>query len=262
MDIKELPLIDTSEDGDWLEDSPAVQLDNLISEQLAQQHTEKGGAGSGFFGHAGRPGKKGGSASQGIAQAAFSKPASPPIDYLTSDFLQKNSHYLLSLNGDDVDAIRHYTGAACYEINAGLRGKRELTNTASHYAKALDHALENAPALDGDTIVYRGTQDKSAEDLGLKPGTLFLDKGFCSTTVNFVVAESRTSNKGSCLFKIVLPKGQKILYVEPLSASVGEKEIILPRNMHFRVKSVTKELTHEKLYRPYEYDVVELEAVS
>jgi hypothetical protein len=55
-------IISSDEDDDWMKSLPGYQSELSIHEALRKTHTEKGGPGSGFFQHAGRPGKQGGSA--------------------------------------------------------------------------------------------------------------------------------------------------------------------------------------------------------
>lgn len=53
---------DSDLNADWIKTGKGHQLEAKIHDELAERFKEKGGPGSGFYGHGGRPGQRGGSA--------------------------------------------------------------------------------------------------------------------------------------------------------------------------------------------------------
>jgi hypothetical protein len=107
----------------------------------------------------------------------------------------------------------------------------------------IDSMFEKAPALDSDTILYRGLSGVIADKLKDAPiGSTFVDKGFVSTTEMIEIAKDFTSVGGStkrAVLSITVPSGTKAMKVsrflkdEPRAAL--ELETILPRGLKFEI---------------------------
>ena len=154
--------------------------------------------------------------------------------------LSKDVHLKISqrqsseLNENQHGAINQYnmTGPV---MNKDLRNGK-----SSDLAKRLDGAFEKTSGLAGDVELYRIVGDPIFIP---KEGGSFVDKGFCSTTIDLKTASSLKgqlpgmSNKAT-IIKIVAPQGAKALCINNglgLSRFHGEQEVLLPRGCKFDV---------------------------
>lgn len=120
------------------------------------------------------------------------------------------------------------------DINGYLRGApKELNMDTARVVLTLDSAFDDAGhMLAQNATVYRGVRGTSAEFRGLSKGDVFKDRGYVSTSQRRAVAEGFS---GRTFVEIRLPKGQKFLI-----GSLGEDEIILPRDLQYKVVSRSK----------------------
>lgn len=159
-----------------------------------------------------------------------------------------------SLSSDEKKSVKSYTGNAYDAMNTYLRtgsfdnvyfGYGENRNTIEGYIKGCTSALEKS-RIKEDVIVHRGIGNGLCKMLNITPeqlskmsssdlvGTVFTEKGFCSTGV----AESDAW--GGVKMHILVPSGSKGMYVDPISTFKGEHELLLQRNSSFVIKSVSK----------------------
>lgn len=124
-------------------------------------------------------------------------------------------------------------------------GMNEDTMKAS--VSNLDSAIGKS-SLGKDTTAYRGTSLReyglqSSDDL--KPGVVLKDKAFTSTTTDLGVATGGYSSRDSVTLKMKVPKDAPALDMakerdgKALGEITSEAEVLLPRGMSFKVKSVT-----------------------
>ena len=137
-----------------------------------------------------------------------------------------------------LEAMAKYTDAGYRWINQQLRhGEGRLDPETAKDVDSLDRIL-NASSLPDDLVVYRGFRnDAISNSLKTLPGTIVSDKGYISTTLDVGLAAAYA--KGELVAEIHLPKGYKAAYVDRISASYGEREVLLPRGSRFKVVSVS-----------------------
>lgn len=152
--------------------------------------------------------------------------------------MQRTYHPYQSKLTDQVqESIRDFTDSFHIEVNEKLRGKsyrnpgrsRWTAEDNSRVVRDLDEAIANSPGLSSDTELWRGV-----DDVNFKPGQVFTDKAYTSTTVKKDVA----GFFGSHIVRILVPKGTKGLYVgKDFSENPEEAEFLLSRGMRYRVVS-------------------------
>lgn len=129
-----------------------------------------------------------------------------------------------TLNESQRSAVKRYTGSAYREINSALRGSRSAGAVSTNLSSAMR-------AMDHEFTVFRGTNISMSE---FTQGGLWQDKGFMSTAITPGASWSGVK------FEIVIPKGVKGAYVDPVSSHQGEKEFIIDKNTKFRVIEVDR----------------------
>ena len=111
--------------------------------------------------------------------------------------------------------------------------------------KAFDEEIDKVPGLPVDTLLYRGTRNRSAEKLfSLAVGEEFTDLGFVSTSLEYDTAEMFSRDVdvlSGVILEIEAPAGTKGI---SLAAYFGdtvdtETEVVLARGTTFVVKSKT-----------------------
>lgn len=206
---------------------------------------EKGGPGSGNFGHSGRPGVAGGSgggAGGGFAAGARRFEDGEVADAkLSSEFREWEGNITASQRY----AIRRYTGTYYEEINNKLRfdidpeeeGTRDLINND---IPNIDAALKASPGLAEDTVVYRGV----AYNPKLNVGDTIMDKGFMSTSADPEIAEGfATQFEGDeevAVFEINCAKGLRAAYVSNVGSNSVESEVLLARNTELSITNIIR----------------------
>jgi hypothetical protein len=80
----------------------------------------------------------------------------------------------------------------------------------------------------------------------LRVGSTITDKGFVSTSLN-------NPFSGNVRMKINVPKGTPAIYINGSTKYTGEEEVLLPRDLPMRVKSINS--------NPY-YHIIELEVIN
>jgi len=135
------------------------------------------------------------------------------------------------------------------------------TNTISELNRqmeSLDSVFKNSLfKLDSDIISYRGIIITSDFFSQLKPGDVFSDKGFVSTTIDKMVTDNFISSRrgvNNAFLEIRIKKGSNIIPAQiigdndgRLKIDVREDEIILNRNSNFRVISNTLQSRDNKV---------------
>jgi len=135
-----------------------------------------------------------------------------------------------------VVATEAYTGNAFNGINTTLRNHSHWQSPEQReIARTLDKAIEDAPALKDDMVVYRGTTGKVYDQLS-QIGKVFQDDGFGSATIAPQTAQQW--GRADAVLQILVPAGQKALPLGELSLTKYEAEVLLPRSMQFRVVGI------------------------
>lgn len=200
----------------------------------------KGGAGSGNFGHAGRPGSRGGSAS--VAGGTFR--AISTEEGARAWAGQHLSDWRAGLSGSQIDTLEEYTSEDYMVLNDHLRfGSAEdpvLTTMADKISSSMTPLSEN--------IVVHRQIDPDVVD-AIREGGIgggFSDKAFVSTALvldSFKQTDMFIDEPDS-LIRIELPKGTRVAYLGNIGSTTGityipeETELLLDRGQQFEVRSV------------------------
>jgi DNA polymerase III epsilon subunit-like protein/ADP-ribose pyrophosphatase YjhB (NUDIX family)/autonomous glycyl radical cofactor GrcA len=223
-------------------------------------------------------------APQGATEAPEESKASKAEFIKNSDFVDVLAEYYTTakqafnkgtLTKKDWDRVQSYFGSDSIAVNNFLRsGKRLwLTNdkdTIENVIKSIDDIFDVAGVeLPGNVIVFRGIYD--ADKLfpdGVKPGDVFDDLGYSSTSIKSDVARTFTNtDETATVLAITVPSGTKML-ANNTAIQAGqqkkEKEILLPRGLTFKVTSVTERTKPNKAYSflPETYREIAVEIVS
>lgn len=238
----------------WMFSEGYMRKDNVNKEiaELRQVIVKlKGGAGSGFHGHKGRPGLEGGSLPDDISTTVLSPIAAR--DYISKNF---SDNYVNSLLPNERGAILYYSNYGSAKINAYLRGdKTTNSDDLDTVISDLDSAFSKGE-LDKSITVYRGTN--LLQDY--KVGDTILDYGFISTTLAVDKAKSFAgwyedrNAKIISIFRIRLDKGTKVVCPDPLvsietDGSGLEQELVLQRQSKFRVIGISDKKINDMRYR-------------
>ena len=172
-----------------------------------------GGLGSGNFGHAGRPGERGGSSS---SRAPYS---------------QKT-----------LDAVQNYTGDS-QPINDALWSGQEIPSGWKDTASELSVAIKTSP-LPRDTRLYRAIPKEQLS--AMVPGTIFTSKGFVSTSRSIEITKRTLEEMGDdptdwATMRILAPVGTGGLDVNGALGAQHyfrwQEEVVLDARTRFEVIS-------------------------
>ena len=144
----------------------------------------------------------------------------------------------MALDERQIAAIKYYTAAGHSEINADLRGDGSGNPAIFTAIHQLDKAFEGAAATE-PLVTFRGIGSAYARELerrNVGVGAVIQDSGFLSTSMRIECARGfQTYLPGGLVFKILIPKGSKMLDLSPYSSNPDEREILLPRDTKLRV---------------------------
>jgi hypothetical protein len=159
-----------------------------------------------------------------------------------------NGAFVSSITEEETKALIKYKGSDFAGINMMLRQGNIPPELASMQKRVdnLDSLIDKAPPVAETFTTHRvitGSQFAASVE-GLERGWSFKDPAFTSTTADKSHAESRvriadSSGEKAVMMNIIVQKGQKGLFVEPLtkgkvgSSILGEAEFLLPRNSVF-----------------------------
>lgn len=223
------------------------QMEALVAE-LEAELRDAGGPGSGNFGHAGRPGEVGGSASSEsasvnavVAQITGTSAAWPVADTDVRQLgntqpVEVASHeWQSNLDPNAREAFRYFSLEGHMPINAQLRSGVDY-GQADRIAR-IDHALENAPSAPPPDVVWRGLNGEVGPFIkSVAIGDELELSGYQSATLN-----PRSASEFATDFPLMLEiKPKRGAYLEGVSRSGGEHEYLLPHNARFRVRGITR----------------------
>ena len=145
----------------------------------------------------------------------------------------------------EINAIQYYTAEGFGLVNRYLykghdKGiSPELDSMINSTIEALDSAFENTQSPFAYTV-YSGLSSRySAKKL--KPGEDYIFRGYISTSIDFTTAIDAFTesdwNDSVVVLQIEVAKGQKSIYVDPISSNAGEGETLLPRGSKIRIVS-------------------------
>lgn len=150
------------------------------------------------------------------------------------------------LDGESVTALEKYAGSAHSDINRFLAGKPipdYKIPVVEKYIAKLDDMITASPPLVTPTTVYRGIPGGSfvSRFPELSPGDVMKWEAFTSTSRNMHTARMFAGGQDGIIFEIQVPRGTKAVDVNATLSREGrdhvsfEKELLLPRDTHFKI---------------------------
>lgn len=148
---------------------------------------------------------------------------------------------------DDAElaALKDYTSHRYAKINRYLYKGHDEDATPdddewmADTITAIDSAFEDTQAP-FDYTVYSGLSERYSPDK-FQPGEQYVFRGYVSSSIDFNTAIGGFAGAGksrqAVVLQIEIKKGQKSIYVDPLSINSGEKETMLPRGSMIEVVS-------------------------
>lgn len=143
---------------------------------------------------------------------------------------------------DEIDAISEYTNEGYGLVNRYLYKGHDpdVTPEQDEYLarmiENLDSAFEETQAPFPYTV-YSGLSGRYSADK-IQPGSEYIFRGYLSTSLSFDVSiSSFAEGDNAVVLQIEIAKGQKSIYVDPLSEHQGEAETMLPRGSKIKVVS-------------------------
>lgn len=199
------------------------------------QEVHKGGKGSGNFGHSGRPGKVGGSASATVLS------------------------YVDTLDDDALETISRYTDDGYVRINQTLRNMDDPDDDIPniHIAKQvgiLDDVIDGAPPIEHD-VLYRMMRG-SVDDLGIDLWDMS-DYSFASTTysrksLDDIMSKMDDPPDSYTIWHISTKHVAGVngigAYIENASTQPDEREVLLRRNLTFSVTDMQQDGSNWTVY--------------
>jgi flavin-binding protein dodecin len=145
------------------------------------------------------------------------------------------------LTGDEENEIAYYTASSFKAINEALRaGRAETAGTSVRNSiAAIDSGLAKYP-LPMTIRTSRGVTSRmfnvdSPEELANEVGSLFVENGFMSTTVDAVPDPGFFTNPDDVILSLVVPAGTPALFLRALSMASGENELLLARGRTLQI---------------------------
>ena len=195
-------------------------------------HVKSGPQGGQFTSGSGGGGGSGVAATPEIKPSLPIKPSSAKFDLDVAAAALKGN-----VTPYELTTIKNYSGYAASNLNPALRKGKSLNTSHTRMTEALDSAIQKSE-LAQDVTVYRGLSSAASKmAFFATPGSVFSDKAYASTTVDKAVG--KRIGKGGVLLEIKLRKGAKALPIDGLSRYPEERELLLPRNTSYKVKSKT-----------------------
>ncbi len=147
---------------------------------------------------------------------------------------------------EEIQAIEDYTAESFGPVNRFLyKGhdpdtEPEDADAIENMIEALDSAFEETQAPFAYSV-YTGLSERYRAEK-IKPGGEYIFRGYLSTSIDFNTAiggftDSDWGNKKPVVLQIEISKGQKSIYVDPLSSNSGELETMLPRGSRIKIVS-------------------------
>lgn len=168
-------------------------------------------------------------------------------EYEVPDWLKNQSDETMNheLTRDQVDALRDYTHNGYKELNASMRQCPPnftcLEEFDREQVELIDTAIEQAGRFEDPVVVYRGMTGASEVLSAMQScigGDPIMLPSITSTSVNPEKAyEFTVQSSDNCLFHITAKTG---LYVESLSSTPGEEEVLKSSGTKYKVVAVQK----------------------
>lgn len=146
---------------------------------------------------------------------------------------------------EEIEAAKDYTTSSYAIINSRLRDSEgDLSKIKEQYVldtvQGIDSVLGKSK-LKSNIVVHRGAE----WDSRLAVGATIKDHAFVSTSTSEFTATMFAQYPKSVIYHIPLKSGSKASFVAPKSDKPQEQEVLLPRGLTYKVKSIT----HRSPYR-------------
>ncbi len=214
-----------------------------------------GGKGSGFRGHAGRPGEVGGSSSIGGSKAVSKEKEGSGKNKLggavSSGFSQADAEWKKNLSSKQKDAIQEYL--ADWETMRAADRKGQTYENLTHFTQA----VKNAPLV--DSPVYRGVTTRTdAEMKNFEAGSTFKLNAMSSFSGDSKIAEGFAADSAFSfkrpfiMMECKTPKTIRSIKGAGIgeffeSSSKTDKESIGMKGTKFRITRVEKSELYNKM---------------
>lgn len=143
-------------------------------------------------------------------------------------FFDENNSYIDSLDSEQYDTLVDYTGSGYVYINEALRNPDNASEEDTTACNVLSSIFTEKTELKDDITVVRTFGRHIEEIKDLEIGDEFTDNGFCST--RGLIQGNLTEN-----IEIRVPKGTRALYLENITETPGEFEVLLNAGTKFQV---------------------------
>lgn len=206
----------------------------------------KGGAGSGNFGHTGRPGHRGGSAGGGsVGGGKGDVKGGDAISGARRVETKEDIQKFLGGAGVNPDLeereeafLDEYKQEGYLYVNDDMRSGYE--GETEEQIWSIQDSIGFSEGVSESVVVYRGMHEDVFAGGGGVPkdltGIEFSDKAFVSTSLDASVGGEFAARAGErgIVMEIVLPKGTKALNMERWGAGT-ESELLLQRDLKFKI---------------------------
>lgn len=208
------------------------------------------------------------------------------IDKLTSESLvDKDLHYRICkivskndisfqqilknikhiVDNNCINWVNFYSLIGSYIFNQALRNNEMISKYMIDGINKLNNCISSSPSFDTDYYFYRFLEEDSFLKK-LKPGDVFTDKGFLSTTRDPFYSPGIDGEFGLILLKINIPKNKKGvgLFIENFSMFPQEEEFLLApgsklklisKNDNFKYYHINKDF-EKKIKKKYEFTFI------
>lgn len=143
---------------------------------------------------------------------------------------------------EELDAISEYTNESYGPINRFLYKGHDPEVTPEQDERIvqliqnLDSAFEETQSPFPYTV-YTGLSDRYSADK-IKVGADYIFRGYLSSSLDFNTAIGTFAGEdNTVVLQIEITKGQKAIYVDPISENPGETETLLPRGTKVKIVS-------------------------
>ncbi len=143
------------------------------------------------------------------------------------------------LDGEILSSVKDYANEGYERINGVLRGGSGVpTENEKKLIKNIDSAIESSDPIPVGIMAYRGVSGDFKEFL--LEHDEFIDRGYGSTSISGLVADSFANGSVFNRMEIMIPEGSKGLFMPaattpPDLSTSEEAEFLLPRNAKYKV---------------------------
>ena len=152
-----------------------------------------------------------------------------------------------------INWVNFYSLIGSYIFNQALRSNEKISNYMVEGINKLNSCIETSPSFDTNYYFYRFLWEDSFLKK-LKPGDVFTDNGFLSTTRDPFYSPGIDGEFGLILLKINIPKNTKGvgLFIENFSMFPQEEEFLLAPGGKFKLISKNDNFKYYHINKTFE----------